>query len=135
MTVIEYCTEEVRRQGHDVTQVDGLERVGWMLEAWCYALTQWENAKQQRRPARPVISDVNRIGRLIEPNKNFNGTRRVGVRVGDRICPPASEVETRLKRLFTYGEELSPLEFYRAFEAVRVKTVYAHRVHRGTFAR
>lgn len=29
MNVIDYITEEVRRQGHDVTQVGGLERVGW----------------------------------------------------------------------------------------------------------
>ena len=32
--VIDYCMEEVRRQGHDVEAQDGIKRVGWMVDGW-----------------------------------------------------------------------------------------------------
>jgi hypothetical protein len=28
--VIDYVVEEVRRQGHDITILDGIQRVGWI---------------------------------------------------------------------------------------------------------
>ena len=36
--VLTYVTDEVRRQGHDVAALDGIERVAWMLNAWRSAL-------------------------------------------------------------------------------------------------
>jgi len=36
--VVLYITEEVKRQGHDVTELDGIRRVSWMLDGWDYAL-------------------------------------------------------------------------------------------------
>ena len=29
-SVTRYCEEKVRRQGHDIAQLDGIKRIGWM---------------------------------------------------------------------------------------------------------
>lgn len=111
--VIDYVAEEVRRQGHDIAVLDGIERVGWMLDAWSYAIQESNRGNKLVRPMQPVFVDIIRIGKRIEREKNDGGLRRVGVRVGTRICPHPSEVEPRLKRLFEHGSQLAPLEFYR----------------------
>lgn len=110
MTVIEYCTEEVRRQGHDILTLDGIERVGWMLDGWSYAL--------QREFRKPEITDAVHMGTLVERLKNRDGLRRVGVRVGPRICPPAGEVYGLLTTLSEKRDDLAPLDFYREFELI-----------------
>lgn len=110
MSVIEYCTEEVRRQGHGVTVLDGIERVGWMLNAWSFALAL-SNQK-------PILSDIESLGRRIEPDKNKHGIRRVRVRVGLRACPEPSEVEGMLARLLAHGGSLTPIEWYKEFELI-----------------
>ena len=106
MTVIEYVTEEVQRQGHDTSRLDGIERVGWMLNVWGYAL---------RQDDKPTVSDILMIGRLIEPEKNPNPhtPRRCNVRVGSRNCPPWEQVERLLRELIKKRDSLEPLEFYR----------------------
>ncbi len=108
--VIEYITEEVTRQQHDVTQLDGIQRVGWMLAAWSYALS---NAHRK-----PTIDDAILLGQLIEPDKNRNGLRRVNVRVGTRPCPHFIRVQEMLQELFDARDTLTPLEFYKRFEEV-----------------
>lgn len=105
--VIGYVTEEVLRQGHDIAQLDGIERVGWMLDGWAYALTVGE---------RPTFSDAVTLGKLIERRKNKTGIRKVGVRVGFQICPPPNEIRGRLERLFSMRDDMAPLDFYREFE-------------------
>jgi len=110
MGVIEYVTEEVRRQGHDIHTLDGIERVGWMLDAWSQALL-WGRLK-------PELGDAIELGRMVEREKNRNGLRTVNVWVGDRPCPPPSEIEARLTRVFELRVEMSPLQFYREFEEV-----------------
>jgi hypothetical protein len=40
-SVIDYVREEVTRQRHDVTQLGGIRRVAWMLDAWAYALAEF----------------------------------------------------------------------------------------------
>ena len=111
--VVEYVTEEVSRQGHDVTQLDGIERVGWMLDAWSYALRcqHW---------ATPTVDDAIVLGKLVEPRKNRLGVRACDVRVGSRACPPHERVNFLLVQLF---EELpvwgmDALAFYKAFEEI-----------------
>ena len=113
MTIIDYVTEEVSRQGHDVTAIDGLERVQWMLRAWVYALQLAESIES----VRPSLYDAEFIGKMIEPLKNVLGWRRCGVRVGSRICPDYHEVPRLLVELFE-TEGLSPLEFYKQFELI-----------------
>jgi hypothetical protein len=117
MNVIEYCTEEVQRQGHDTTVLDGIERVGWMLDAWSYAI-----ALSSPRPGylgqRPILSDVESLGRRAEPKKNKDGFRSVRVRVGPRICPEPDQVPRLLKLLFEQRDVLSPFEWYKEFELI-----------------
>ena len=112
-SVIDYVREEVRRQGHDIEALDGIERVGWMLDAWCYALRQ----KTLAGPT-PLSLDAVHIGMLIEPYKNSRGMRRVAVRVGTRICPYAEEVPRLLGALFERRDSMSPLELYKEFEEI-----------------
>lgn len=109
LTVVEYCTEEVQRQGHDTFQLDGIERVGWMLDAWSYALRENENTK-------PIaLRDIERMGYLIERAKNAGGFRTCGVTVGGRLMPPWFHVEAQVKNLVRCQKDLDPLGFYRAF--------------------
>lgn len=112
MTIIEYVTEEVTRQGHDVRVVDGLERVSFMLNAWCYALKTIEGQRY------PTISDVERIGILIEPVINVYGFRNCRVTVGGRLCPDPAVVGRQLVILMEQIAELEPIEFYKAFEEI-----------------
>jgi hypothetical protein len=72
MAIVEYVTEEVRRQGHDVTSEDGLLRVAWMLKAWVYALAE-------RVDDRLTVMDIINIGKCVEPIKNHAGIRDCGV--------------------------------------------------------
>jgi len=112
MKVIDYITEEVRRQGHDVLDLDGIERVGWMLDAWSHAIRQSDISNKL------TIYYVLDIARLIEPDKNALGFRNCYVRVGDSIPCPPNEVESRLLRLFSTIDTVTPLEFYKEFETI-----------------
>jgi Fic/DOC family protein len=113
MTVIEYCTEEVRRQGHDIGAIDGIQRVGWMLAAWTWAMSM------SQAGSKPELSDVTVLGAMVEPNKNRQ-LRQCGVRVGSRsrACPDYREVPRLLNLLFAQRDELTPMQFYRGFEEV-----------------
>lgn len=112
-TVIAYVTEEVRRQGHDVTTLDGIQRVAWMLNAWAIAIVDADGSSN-----RPGLFAAVGIGKYIEPVKNEHGLRRVGVRVGSRRCPPPERVPELLELLFQQRDALSPLEFYKRFEEI-----------------
>lgn len=100
-----YIAEEVARQGHPGDKL----RERWMWLAWDYA--------QSRCSSLPTIADIETMGRLIEPDRNAGGFRQCGVRVGNRICPPAGEVRERLHRLWLL-EGLTPIEFYKEFEMI-----------------
>lgn len=106
-SVIEYCTEEVRRQGHNVTKLDGIERVGWMLNAWSYALREKSRAI--------TLHGIEGLGRLVELDKNTHGFRTVSVYVGREPMPHWSTVVPSLQILLERQIEMKPLEFYRAF--------------------
>ncbi len=110
MNVIDYIREEVERQGHDTSALDGIERVGWMLNAWRYALLLGDQ--------KPGLTDIITLGQMVEPEKNAHGVRTVNVRVGNRICPPPATVIGSLQDLIAKRDTLSPLEFYMAFERI-----------------
>lgn len=118
MTVIEYCTEEVWREGHDITQLDGIERVGWMLNAWAYAIDACVRTDGEYRD--PDRVDIQEIGQLVERQKNRDGFRTTGVRVGTRGCPDAKLVAPMLYNLLAAhkAKPLEPLDFYRQFELI-----------------
>jgi hypothetical protein len=107
-TIVDYVREEVARQGHDITKPEGLYRVGWMLEAWGRAI-----ARSTLRN-HPSIHDVQYLGRLVEPIENAEGFRSCCVTVGGRPCPAPEDVPVLMERLWKMGQELTPLEFYRA---------------------
>ena len=72
MNVWDYIAEEVSRQGHDVFALDGLERIGWMLDGWSYALVQANDGNV------PNFEHVVELGKLVERHKNERGLRKVG---------------------------------------------------------
>jgi hypothetical protein len=111
MNVIEYCTEEVRRQGHDITLLDGIQRVGWMLDGWTYALVNVSDRM-------PDLGDAISLGMLVEVKKNVNGLRNCDIRVGDCICPRPDELRRLLNRLFDLRDSMTPIEFYKEFEMI-----------------
>ena len=111
--VVDYIVEEVRRQGHDVHAFDGIQRVGWMLDGWCYALIACTGHVRN-----PDIGDAKSLGMLVEPAKNQNGFRRVPVRVGTQSCPDFAAIPRLLTLLFEQRDSLSPIEFYKAFEEI-----------------
>jgi hypothetical protein len=121
MNVIDYVREEVTRQGHDVESLDGIERVGWMLDAWSYALR-----KTSISDRKPTVKDVIALGKLVERKKNKQGLRTCGVyvrtRTGIKRFPEWQEVPRLLDILFNQcpenKRELEPLEFYKAFEGI-----------------
>lgn len=113
VSVIDYCAEEVRRQGHDTAQLDGIERVGWMLEAWRLALIYSKTYGDKPGRGHSLI-----IGHTIEPNKNAGGLRQCEVRVGNSPCPLARHVPGLLDRLFENRDAMTPIEFYKEFELI-----------------
>lgn len=113
--VIEYCTEEVKRQGHDILTLDGIQRVGWMLDAWSYALTTSLTEK------RPDFGIAITLGMRVEPIKNISGLRNVPVYIKGNwtsTCPDPKDVHERLRRLFEYVSTMGPVEFYKEFELI-----------------
>ena len=113
MNVIDYVKEEVRRQGHDIATPDGLERVAWMLLAWCAVTrppcTTWPSG----------LYEIALLGSLVEPYKNPGSFRQCEVRVGSNVVPTrAVDVPAALKRLLDVEASMTPLEFYKAFELI-----------------
>ena len=124
--VIAYITEEVFRQGHNLLTLDGIERVGWMTEAWCYAL-------EASRTVRPAICDAAYLGILMEPTCNSQGFRQCDVTVDGRPCPSSDRVMPQLTVLFEQSDTLTPLEFYKGFEDIHPFEDGNGRVHRWLF--
>ena len=112
MRLYDYITEEVRRQGHDLSADEGQLRAFWMWRAWDVG-RQMADLR-----ASPTVADIRNLGRLVEPDKNAQGFRSIGVRVGSRLCPKAEMVPRMVARLVAHGEKLAPLEFYKEFEEI-----------------
>ena len=117
MTVPEYCVEEVERQGHDILELDGIQRVGWMLDAWAYALTELKLGRLH-----PVVHDVIQIGNRVERHKNALGVRSCNVYVGNRPCPEPKHIARLLVDLFESlrdGDYVDDsIGFYKDFEEI-----------------
>lgn len=109
MNVIDYIKEEVERQGHDTNQLDGIERVAWMLEAWNYALNG---------NSRPSLDDALHLGKLVEHYKNVHGWRKCHVIIGVREPTHYEDILSSLVQLFEKSYDLTPLEFYKEFEII-----------------
>lgn len=107
---IEFCCEEVARQ-YAYHLRDGYFAVPGMIEAW-------QNAVLARYPSSISEKDIKRWAKLIEPTKNKDGYRTVGVRVGSSIPPPPEEVPQRMARYIEQLPNMAPEEAYLAFEAI-----------------
>lgn len=95
-------------------QMSGELSVGWMVEAWQYAV---------RHQDEPITLDhVLALGRLVEPVVNRRGLRTVGVRVGLSIKPRPEEIPEMLDRLIGNQPPLGDMvlvgEWFRAFEEI-----------------
>lgn len=101
-----YCTEEVERQGR------GPDRVPGMLEAWMDAIQQQYDGNWLTGTL------IGRWGKMIEPEYNDGGWRRVTVGVGDRICPRPEELDRLMDRWLANLQDMSALEAYKEFEYI-----------------
>lgn len=113
MTVLEYCMEEVTRQGHNVREfMDGGRRVAWMMNGWAYAVQTNQHYKK------PTIDDAFTLGRLVEPEINTSCPRTVNVWAGTRLCPDPEQIISLVDHLWSQIDILTPLQFYKGFEEV-----------------
>jgi len=122
VNVIDYIADEVERQGHDLSVLDGIERTGWMLNAWAYALRCDLSEYYGTRGPRPVkaVRFIESLGRYVEPEKNKSGFRLVNVWAGGRACPPPEYVPDLVTDFVARQKPkfAEPLDFYREFEFI-----------------
>lgn len=112
--IIEFIAAEVHRQGYLGGTDEHLERCCYMGSAWMKAM-EWSGDMQ----CYPIPSQVEWLGRLVEPVTNQRGFREYGVTVGDHIPPPAREVPRLVAQLVDLGwPELTPDQWYLEFERI-----------------
>ena len=86
--IISFCAIECR------LQVSGELSVGYMLEAWAYALAH------PRTTTLPLAHEfILQLGALVEPHKNGSGYRTCDVRVGSNVKMPWRYVPTQMEKL------------------------------------
>ena len=108
LDIIRYCSAEISRQ-HDEPHT-----VVYLIEAWQYAMMEYAEHKFTG----VTINFILRLGKISHPYKNADGFRKVNVTVGDRKCPPASEVQWRMQKLIEEQRGFAPDQFYFAFETI-----------------
>lgn len=101
LAVVHFCARECE------LQMSGEMSVSWMFNAWDYARSQSDRF--------PVVDDVVALGRHVEPRKNDQGFRKVGVRVGWDVKPNWREVPRQIVNLMEAVKDLTPAEFCREF--------------------
>lgn len=103
LDVARFCAIECK------LQESGEESVGWMLNAWSYAM--------KCPQAVPTLSTVLRIGSEVEPRVNARGLREVDVRVGSSIKPPWQIVPTLLSE-FLLWTDLDADAWFHQYEKI-----------------
>lgn len=104
--VVHFCAVECE------LQMSGERSVSHMVQAWQYAL--------DREDEMPTVHDVVQLGGLVEPTKNFNGFRQVGVRVGWDVKGDWRDVPRQVEQLCSDDahEALTPAEWFRQYEEI-----------------
>jgi hypothetical protein len=110
-SVMAYCIEEVRRQGHDTDALDGLWRAVWMLDAW-------RTAQVAESGDGFFLQTVEELGKIVEPIKNESGLRKCQVYVGRHVPPPPKDIRDRLARWWEQLQKMTPIEAYKEFETI-----------------
>lgn len=105
--VVRYCAQECSwQQSGEISVAD-------MVDAWRYA------HRQRFKPVK--LRDVLALGRLVEPVKNRDGLRRVGVRVGWDVKMHSDQVPAALDVLLknqSVGSEAEVTEWFRQYEEI-----------------
>ena len=113
MKVEDFIRLEVQHQGFSLDTEEGQQRVEWMHEAWRWA---------QDRPLPVTFYDVTQLGRLVERERNNEGTRYYNgaeVQVGGRRCPDAKDTLCLVAFWTAHVAPNSPpLEAYRTFQLI-----------------
>jgi hypothetical protein len=104
LAVVRFCAIECE------LQMSGERSVYWMVQAWTYA--------QGRAPKKPTHDDVLTLGMLVEPGKNTNGYRQIGVRVGWDIKLDWQLVPREMENLIGAVSVIEPAEWFRQYEEV-----------------
>lgn len=108
---IKFCCEEVARQ-YAYNLREGCFAVPGMIDAWC------ESLYDREKEIELTEHNLKYYAEQIEPIKNKDGYRRVGVRVGTSIKCSPDEVPRRMKRFFKMLPNMTPEEAYLAFEEI-----------------
>lgn len=106
MEIVRFCAIECK------LQMSGELSVWAMIEAWRYA-----QEKSAIAPI-PTVSDVLELGRLVEPNVNSQGFRKVDVRVGWDIKMDHELVPSAVVNLMENIHLMSPEGFFKDYEDV-----------------
>ena len=130
LDIVRFCAIECR------LQMSGELSVWWMIEAWLYAQEESKKgttklASGRLSTAPPAIDDVIKLGRLVEPNVNVHGFRRVDVRVGWDVKMNWENVPSSMANLMealrmpptSYSEGISvpvltPDTFFKEYEEI-----------------
>lgn len=103
IATIRFCAIECR------LQQSGEVSVWWMANAWVHA----------QQIALPLsVDDVLVLGALVEPDKNADGFRQVGVRVGEDVKGDWRNVPRQMVNLVEASERLTAAEWFREYEEV-----------------
>lgn len=106
LEIVKYCAEEVERQQDCPTAV------WWLCKAWSEALAEQE----QRLPL--SSSRIANWGKMVSPEENPHGFRRLDVRVGVSLRPHWREVPERMAQWEKQLDAMTPEEAYREFEEI-----------------
>lgn len=106
--IVNFCAEEVERQGRGPIQV------AWMVEAWMCAADRWFKARRYSTLDRLIIE----LGNKVEHENPDDNWRQLNVRVGSRICPNVAEVPDLMDRWIENLVKMAPAEAYFEFEMI-----------------
>lgn len=113
--IVRFCAVECE------LQMSGERSVFWMVTAWEYAARRAEtDVADDDVISWPTVEDVVWLGALVEPGKNANGFRQVGVRVGWDVKGDWRDVPRQVEQLCSDDayEALTPAEWFRQYEEI-----------------
>lgn len=104
--IVQFCAEEVERQGRGPIQV------AWMVDAWAIAIAEWPRRSKE---VGSLLALLIMLGNRVEKRNAEDSFRGVGVRVGTRICPNAHEVLDLMRGWArnVLSAEMTPEEAYK----------------------
>lgn len=106
--IVRFCAIECK------LQMSGEESVGWMFDAWCYAL--------EHNDLGPMEFQIIELGKLVEPVKNKAGYRDCWVRVGASVKADPLDVPRLMEQQAGFVEAAmsqdGAAEWFRQYEEI-----------------